>query len=635
MCRSSWPRLLLAMGLGLAWLTPVARSETTDQRFSLRKCVPADVFVYVHGAHNPERDFLSAYYAPVWEALKNADLLASVRDLIVAEMDEEQEAEFDELWDEIESLVKGVDWGGLTSGEVVFTARWKGIIPEFLLIFRCGEPPATEDAQGLAKFLQAVDQHDTDDNFDLLETQGPEIHCWTLKVKEGKLHTQMGDERTRKEVRPSLTLLHMKDTMYVALAFDTNTLLDDCLALMEGSDEVKRLVDSDAYQQLMAKLPRPEDQIAWVDVDGIFASVQRILDQVAQGTPQAAEGIAIATKIMNTLRLIGHVASVDYTDRYQTFSESVCSLASNAKESPLYEAFFQRPLFTRYDEYLPIDTSGFSMWNGIDLAKTYQAVLDFIEEEIPGGWEMIAEWETIQTDVEFNVADDLLSWLDLQVVSVALGTSSMYAPPEFVLMLKVRDEEKAQASLATGVEMLENLCTQANQPLTITEVEVGESAEFRRISHPMLMMFRPVVGVDNGWLIIGSSAETVEKCFDCAAGQAKTIATSKRYQQEGLVPDGPFSSLNWSDMSHFGDQMAQVMGMMGFMGGIIPPQKPGAQQVRAVFGMITDLASVAQEMNFTLSTATLSTIKDDLIYSKSVTSYKPPKPEEEQEEEEE
>jgi hypothetical protein len=221
------------------------------------------------------------------------------------------------------------------------------------------------------------------------------------------------------------------------------------------------------------------------------------------------------------------------------------------------------------------------------------------------------------------------------MISVTMGTPSMYAPPDFVLMFHVRDEEKAAGVLARGLEALETVCENMGQPLSVTEVEVTDEAKFHRIAHPMLMMFRPVVGVANGWLVIGSNADSIQKCFACAAGDAHSIAKSKRYQQEGLVPDGPFASLTWSDKSNFGDQMAQAMGMMGFFGGMIPPNKPGAGQIRAIFGIMTDLAPVFQELNFTLSTASLSRVEGDLMFTKMVTNYKPPKAQSKEEEEEE
>jgi hypothetical protein len=183
--------------------------------------------------------------------------------------------------------------------------------------------------------------------------------------------------------------------------------------------------------------------------------------------------------------------------------------------------------------------------------------------------------------------------------------------------------------------MLESLGEEGGgMPLSIEEVEIGDSDKFVQVSHPMMMMIRPVIGIHEGWLVIGSSESSITKCFETAQGERKSIAKSERFEKEGLVPDGPFTFLSWTDMSSFGDQMAQAFAMMGFAGAMIP-DKPGAAAVRGVFELMSDLAPVFQEIDFILSTATVSTFEGDLMHSKTVYNYKPPEPEEEEEEVEE
>src|SRR3990172_2749928 len=105
--------------------------------------------------------------------------------------------------------------------------------------------------------------------------------------------------------------------------------------------------------------------------------------------------------------------------------------------------------------------------------------------------------------------------------------------------------------------------------LMISAAKVS-SEGFREVTHPMLAMFlRPVIGVYGDWLMIGSSSAALTKCLDVAAGKAPSIKENKRFQAEGLVPTGPVLGASFKDTSNFGQELAGVAGMAGFVGGMV------------------------------------------------------------------
>ncbi len=71
---------------------PAAPAQAFDQsaNWQLAKLVPADSVVYVHGVHNPERDFLSKHWSHVWEALKSSGIDQDIKALISAEQETEE-----------------------------------------------------------------------------------------------------------------------------------------------------------------------------------------------------------------------------------------------------------------------------------------------------------------------------------------------------------------------------------------------------------------------------------------------------------------------------------------------------------------------------------------------------------------
>ena len=78
--------------LGLIILAATARAASAGdhaKRFSFAPAVPADSWLYVHFAHNDERDFFSKHWGTVWNAFCDAHFEQDLKRMLQADMAEE------------------------------------------------------------------------------------------------------------------------------------------------------------------------------------------------------------------------------------------------------------------------------------------------------------------------------------------------------------------------------------------------------------------------------------------------------------------------------------------------------------------------------------------------------------------
>lgn len=202
---------------------------------------------------------------------------------------------------------------------------------------------------------------------------------------------------------------------------------------------------------------------------------------------------------------------------------------------------------------------------------------------------------------------------------------------DWVVMFRVKNSEIASQKINKAIDFVNGKLQEQGQMLMISPASVSAEG-FRQVTHPMAMMFlRPVIGVKGDWLVIGSSADPVNKCLAVDAGKAPSIVTSERFKKEGLIPKGPVLSASFKDTSRFGEELGQAAAMAGMIGGMITamiPDQPEARKVKQVIqkamGIIMKLGPVLQKMDFYSSESAVTTYDGALtVRTEKVITYKP------------
>jgi len=339
----------------------------------------------------------------------------------------------------------------------------------------------------------------------------------------------------------------------------------------------------------------------------------------------------IAAKVLDVPAMFDYVATVEYTDEYTTRKDTIVALVEGASEKPFYSVFGTRKPLTSFDRFLPKETVSFSINGGIDLTGLYEFILNSIREVGPKGEEILAQWAGVQQAVGFDVHTDLLGWLDGEFLSVSIDRQGT---EEFVLLVKVKDEAAAREKLATALTHVSaslQALSQQNPMLAMVALRAAPTADPKLEGfHDVTVGMQPqpaVCGVSSGYLMIAQSAAAATTCLETAAGQHPSVRENSRLMGEALVPQGAFRSITFSDKRSLGDDISQILGAVGMMGGMamMAVPDPDAQQIlNKVLQMVMKLGPVAQKIDFYKSSAGYATFDGKAWHSRTATNYQSP-----------
>ncbi|MEP0843157.1 MAG: hypothetical protein HRF43_10655 [Phycisphaerae bacterium] len=599
-------RIGLLATLALSW--PAAAAET--ERFTLGKAVPADVYIYAHGAHNPELAFLEKYQAEVWAEFHKTGVVKDVHDLIATSLPVEKREGFETFWKKAAELINGVDWGARVE-EMVYASRMVPPMPEYLLLIKYEDGKAEKNAEAFSAVLKEIASAVGEEKvtYATSESHGGRVAALSFKGAE------------------FINLRVARRESVVAIALD-RTLLEESFALLAGEADKPGLMGSPRFTQAFAKLPAPEDTRVFMDFRALFGGVRKMLDFAsghAGEDPNAKQAIGVLGKAIDELNLFDTMASVGTTDGFRQVTESVVTLADDAEKSRLFKVF-KPDNIEKFDRFIPKEATGYSVASGFDLSALYAAVLDFIGKEVPDGQGLLEEWERAQDSIGFHPQQDLFAWLGGQMISVSLPAvaSTPFGTGDSVLFIKVRDDKLAREKVKAGMDKLSAFMNSIKQPLASQPAAIEGTEDFRSVTHPLVAMFlRPVYGVAEGYLIIGTSSEAIAACLATSRGERPSVARNERVQREGVVPAGPVASASFQDLSGVGKSVAQVLGMMSMFSAMIPDE-PDSRPVKGLIGILGKLAPVAMKIDFLQSTSSATTFDGRAWRSRSVINYRPP-----------
>jgi len=591
--------------------------------FTLTKAIPGDCWMVINGVHNPERDWIEKEWTEVLDAFKKSGITQDLFTLFLSHLSEEDRAETEALVATFEKLITDVKWGDLVRREVVFAERLTPPLPSYIILTRGAPGSAENNATAIAAIMKQI-----------VSMTGE------VEVKESKLHGAdlWSIELNRMaELRFQIDLFRRGDV--VGLVFAQNGAAD-ILGLLAGKGEVKSIVDNPRFKKAISQVATPEDMVGYFDYRKVFSDVRGMVDW---GVSRHNDPSGADPKVVNTIdKILAMVDVGDYgimtmrTEGLSEITEQLTVLQADKLDTPLARCFLDRKSFKKFDKYVPKDATGFSVSTFFDLGLVYHTILKFIEENVPDGREGIAEFKELLAEIDFDPDVDLFSWYSGEIISIQMPAAVVtpFGGADSVVMIRVKDAALASAKVNTAITKLsEFIAKNMDQPLTITPAAV-EAGGFQKVTHPMVaMMLAPVVGIaDDEWLVIGTSAQSVDKCLAVAAGKAPSFRENPRFKKEGIIPTGPVAGASFTDISKLGEEMAAVIGMIGMFGGLgiagIPNDDPEAAEVKQtlqkLFGIMMKLSPVVAKIDFFSSKASLATIDGHLIRMKNVTTYKAP-----------
>ena len=96
-------------------LAPFLPQAVAQDKFTLARIIPNDVFLFENCRKNPERQFLDDYWKELFDALQQTGIDDDLVELFATSLglDQEQADEIERLKDKFTKLIDEVDWSQL------------------------------------------------------------------------------------------------------------------------------------------------------------------------------------------------------------------------------------------------------------------------------------------------------------------------------------------------------------------------------------------------------------------------------------------------------------------------------------------------------------------------------------------
>ena len=367
------------------------------------------------------------------------------------------------------------------------------------------------------------------------------------------------------------------------------------------------------------------------------AALEQARKQAADlATKRAGGKLTLAKRLLDRLMeavgTLDYSATVETTDGYAVWAESITVLVPDAKDRPIYPVFAKHQQLTDFDRYLPQETVSFSVSGGPDLGELYKFLEDSFRGGGPLGEELLAKWAGLQKQFDVDVRKDIVDWIGGDFISVTLADGG-----GTVWLIKVTDEQVAREKVAAAIEFCSTKLTEivAKKPMLAglamlrvrtSPVEHEQLEGFQNLHFTMSP--QPAVwGAVDGYLILGTSADAVALCLATARGDHPGIRDNARAMSEAIVPAGPFASVSLTDRRNLGDDLAAGLGVASVVSGMIGafvPEPKVRPVLTKISGMLGKLAPVVRKIDFYKSGATHTTFDGQVWRSRGVTHYVSP-----------
>jgi hypothetical protein len=283
---------------------------------------------------------------------------------------------------------------------------------------------------------------------------------------------------------------------------------------------------------------------------------------------------------------------------------------------------------------VPAEAISYSLNTGANLHPAYEWIMAVIPERFPEAQQFLEEFERLQADLDVHLDRDILQAFSGECVSVSLpaSTESAMGGQDTVIALRCHKPERIRELLHRLVEWLRQYPALESQELQL--VSSSRLKGFDELSALALTAVgvRPVIGFRDGWMIVGSNAEAVQRVLATRAGQGKTMADTEAFRQLGLKIEGPVDGVRYNNLAESIRRIAQVLNQVGTVAPAIlalagvEGDAEELKPVQEVLALLPDVAKIVAKFDFLEAKLSVTQSGDDpLSYTRrSVTVVRAP-----------
>ncbi|MBC8451247.1 MAG: hypothetical protein H8D72_00910 [Planctomycetes bacterium] len=640
----------------LSILAPASLAQV--EGYELTAGIPFDFFLVTGSRHNPEQDFLKEHWANVQGAFMDSGIIDDVLEL-ASTGNPEAMGMMLEIHSNFMDLIEAVAWDTLDQ-EVVFGERLNVPVfsgnsvalgaPDMVFLFKtkAAEADATFDAL-VALGSGGLDQMKALSGIEM-SLQPIEEHGMKFAVLDW---TQLDPDAPDFPI----SIGHRGGTFALTMGPGVRS---EVAALLAGVGTSRSIATTERFKLAFKGLPPGEDSFEYVDMPNltsnmrdIFGMVMGIVDAELVRPVDGAEGdgagmvsqeemiFGMVKRAMDmaleAMSLTQYSATVSHTEGYSVFTESRSTLSPNALQNRFYPLIATSRPVADFSQYLPASTKSYSVSGGQDLDAVYSFMLDAIAEFGPMGEQALGMWAGIQQQVGFDMQRDAISWIDGETIQVDFELNGADA---WVTRMKVKDEAMANEKLSMGLGLLPELLKMAakeNPMVMMLGINVAPSRDprFEGFSNLQIGMLGQsmLCGVQDGWMIFGSSADAVALTNATAAGESPNALTNTQLMADSVRPKGAIDAASFTNYEGKAESIADMINGLTMAGGMITAmiEDPQGQAVAGeMLSMLGKLAPVIREIDFYRSSSSVSSFDGKAWHVRSVMNYAGPRAKAEQ-----
>jgi len=647
------PVLLASFGTAslLSLMAPATFAQI--EGYELTAGVPSDFFMVTGSRHNPEKDFLSAHWYNVLGAFTDSRILDDLMDMASMGNPEAMDMAL-EVGGKFQDLFEAVAWDTLGQ-EVVFGERLN--VPVF-----SGNSVALGAPDMV--FLFKTDPDQADATFDSLVGLGTGVLAQFQALSGLEMSLQPIEEHGMKfavldwtQLDPDapdfpVSIGHRGGTFALTMGPGVRS---EVAALLAGVGGSRSIATSERFQAAFKGMPAAEDGFEYVDMPNltanmkdIFAMVTGIIDaqlvRPSGGEDGEEPGMVTEEEMMfsmvqramdmglEAMSLTHYTATVHHTEGYSIYSDERSVLSPNAKLNRFYPLIATSRPVANFSQYLPASTTSYSVSGGKDLDAIYAFLLDTVGEFGPMGAQLLGMWEGIQQQAGFSMQRDVISWIDGETIKVDF---KLNGSDEWVTRMKVKDEVIANEKMAMGLGLLPQLLKMAakeNPMVMMLGITTSPSKDprFQGFSQLQIGMLglSMLCGVQDGWMIFGSSADAVALSNATAAGEEPSVLTNSALMAEAIQPSDAIEAANFTSYAGMAESFADMLNGLTMAGGMITsmiedPQ--GREMAGEALSILGRLAPVIRAIDFYRSSSSVSSFDGKAWHEHSVMNYAGPR----------
>lgn len=619
-------RFLVAMSAFCVPMPPAAVRAQMPEHFTLGKYIPDDVWLYIHGAQTPDSKWLHEQWSRVWRALDESGIANDLVGLVLSMAPAEERAAWEAKIHSSKDLAAAVGWSDIFCGkEFAFAERGSttALGYDYFLLSRSTPEMAAANYQALVRIMKRIGEASPRIRVALQEVQGTPTQVLFLSGQE------MGATGIR------LTVFCKNDVLAMVTG---KASVRDVIRRIDRETSARGIVDLPRFQSALGQVSPPEVQISYFDMRMLMQDIMSQMkgDKMPMPYPEMPPALQQVRKVAEQFDVFEYFISSSQIENQRQTTQKYGLLQKGKENQAFARVLTDRKPFEPFDKYVPSRATAFSLHGMINLEHLYNGIIKYIQNETPNGSELLAPWNAALTQFGVEPQRDLFDWWSGETISISLP-AAMVTPmsrEDFVLMVRVKDSATAAQKVNGLLDTVAALFKEQGQALMLQPAKVRVEG-FRQITHPMLtLLMQPVIGVHDGWLMVGSSAGAINQCLAVAAGEAPSIRKNERFAAEGIAPDGPVESAFFKDTSRCGEEMTEAVGMVGVVAGLLPmfnlragdDDSTEAAQVMGLvqkaLPIVAKLGPVLREVDFYSSEAGVSRFDGSAWREKSVTVYK-------------